>query len=104
MGKSLIPPGGGHSLIEPLSYGLPVLHGPYVENIGHVSEIASKQGLVFQVANAEELEQQAQTFLGNTSLRFDIAEKAKTFIAQQQGTSKKMAQVISQYLDIPEQN
>ena len=104
VGKSLIPPGGGHSLIEPLSYGLPVLHGPYVENIGHVSEIASKQGLVFQVANAEELEQQAQTFLGNTSLRFDIAEKAKTFIAQQQGTSKKMAQVISQYLDIPEQN
>ncbi|MGY8760893.1 MAG: 3-deoxy-D-manno-octulosonic acid transferase, partial [Nitrospinaceae bacterium] len=29
IGKSLVKPGGGHSLIEPLSYGLPVLHGPF---------------------------------------------------------------------------
>ena len=45
VGRSLVKPGGGHSLIEPLSYGLAVLHGPFVENILHVSETVDSKGL-----------------------------------------------------------
>ena len=104
VGRSLILPGGGHSLIEPLSHGLPVLHGPYIENIGHVSQMAHHEGLAFQVANMEELEQKAHTLLENTSQRIDIAKKAKTFLAQQQGASKKMAEIITKCLSIPKPN
>ena len=100
VGRSLVQPGGGHSLIEPLSYGLAVLHGPYIENIGHISEMAHNQGLVFQVANPEELEQKVHTLLKNTSHRLEITEKAKIFIAQQQGASKKMAEIINKYLKV----
>ena len=100
VGRSLIRPGGGHSLIEPLSYGLPVLHGPYIENIRHVAEIAHNQGLVFQVANPEELEQKVHTLLKNPSHRLEISEKAKIFITQQQGAAKKMAGIITQCLSI----
>ncbi len=100
VGRSLIRPGGGHSLIEPLSYGLPVLHGPYIENIRHVAEIAHNQGLVFQVANPEELEQKVHTLLKNPSHRLEISEKAKIFITQQQGAARKMADIITQCLSI----
>ena len=100
VGRSLVQPGGGHSLIEPLSHGLAVLHGPYVENIGHVSEMAHQQGLAWQVANPEELEQKVHTLLKNPSHRLEISEKAKIFITQQQGAAKKMADIITQCLSI----
>ncbi len=99
-GRSLVQPGGGHSLIEPLSHGLAVLHGPYVENISHVSETAHNQGLVFQMTNPEELEQKVHTLLKNPSHRLEISEKAKIFITQQQGAARKMADIITQCLSI----
>ncbi len=106
IGNSLVQPGGGHSLIEPLSYGLPVLHGSYVENIGHVSEMAHRQGLAFQVTSFETLEKKVSALLENKSQRLEIAEKSTIFIAQQQGASKKMVAIINKYLKVqsPNQN
>ena len=104
VGRSLVQPGGGHSLIEPLSHGLAVLHGPYVENISHVSETAHNQGLVFQMTNPEELEQKVHTLLKKPSHRLEISEKAKIFIAQQQGAANKMADIITQCLNFPKPN
>ena len=98
VGNSLVKPGGGHSLIEPLSHGLPVLHGPYIENIGHVSEMAHSQGLALQVKNAEELSEKIQALLENKIHRQELAEKAHALIAQQQGASIIMASLITHHL------
>ena len=91
-------PGGGHSLIEPLSYGLPVLHGRFVENIEHVSKKAHSRGLAFQVRISEDIEKELNTLLDDDNHRIELAEKAKTFILDHQGASKKMAEVISKYI------
>ena len=98
VGNSLIKPGGGHSLIEPLSHGLPVLHGPHIENIGHVAELAHHQGLSFLVHNALDLSEQLQALLANESHLEKIAQNSRTFIAQQQGASAIMTATITQYL------
>jgi len=98
VGNSLIKPGGGHSLIEPLSHGLPVLHGPHIENIGHVAELAHHQGLAFLVQNAQDLSEQLQTLLANKSHLEEIAQKSRTFITQQQGASAIMTATITKYL------
>ena len=98
VGRSLIPPGGGHSLIEPLSYGLAVLHGPFIENIGHVTDKADKHGIAFTVHNAEEIEEKAHALLENQTHRKELAEKASSFITEQQGTSKRMAEIITKLL------
>ena len=98
IGNSMKKPGGGHSLIEPLVNGLAVLHGPFVENIFDVSQMARKQGIVFQVTNSDELEQQVDTLLKNKVLQIQISEKAKNFIAQQQGSSKVIAGLIENQL------
>lgn len=98
IGKSLIKPGGGHSLIEPLSYGLPVLHGPFVENIGHVIDKAHELGLAITVKDSKDIKEKAQHFLANKSLRQELAEKALSFTTEQKGASVKMADIITQYL------
>ena len=98
IGKSLIEPGGGHSLIEPLSHGVAVLHGPHIENIGHVADEAHMNGLAFTVHNAEEIVKTVHSLLRHKERRMELAEKAKKLIEDQQGASKKMAETIQNVL------
>ena len=98
IGKSLIEPGGGHSLIEPLSHGVAVLHGPHIENIGHVADEAHTNGLAFTVHNAEEIVKTVHSLLRHKERRMELAEKAKILIEDQQGASEKMAETIQNVL------
>ena len=98
IGKSLIEPGGGHSLIEPLSHGVAVLHGPHIENIGHVADEAHTNGLAFTVHNAEEIVKTVHSLLRHKERRMELAEKAKKLIEDQQDASEKMAETIQNVL------
>ncbi len=100
IGKSLLKPGGGHSLIEPLSYGLPVMHGPFIENIGHVADKAHELGLAITVKNSKDIKEKVHSLLENESLRQELAEKALSFTTEQKGASEKMAKIISKTLTI----
>jgi len=96
IGRSLVKPGGGHSLIEPLSYGLPVMHGPFIENIGHVADNAHE--LAFPVQTSTDIKEKVQTLLDNESLRQELRKKARSFITEQQGASEKIAETITKIL------
>jgi 3-deoxy-D-manno-octulosonic-acid transferase len=98
IGKSLIEPGGGHSLIEPMSHGVAVLHGPHIENIGHVADEAHTNGLAFTVHNAEEIVKTVHSLLRHKERRMELAEKAKKLIQDQQGASEKIAETIQNVL------
>jgi 3-deoxy-D-manno-octulosonic-acid transferase len=100
IGKSLVKPGGGHSLIEPLSYGLPVLHGPFVENIGHVADKAHELGLAITVQDSKNIKEKVHNFLENKNLRQELAENALSFTTEQKGASEKMAEIITKTLVI----
>jgi len=94
IGRSLIEPGGGHSLMEPLANGTAVLHGPYIENIGHAADEARKQGLAFTVNNAEDIYEKVHAFLEQKEHDQDLAKKAKAFFDNQKGAAKKLAGIV----------
>jgi len=98
IGRSLIEPGGGHSLIEPLSHGVAVLHGPYIENIDHVADKAHKQSVAFTVRNSEEIKEKVDSLLTQKNYRRSLACKAKSFVNDQQGAAEKIATIMFKFL------
>jgi 3-deoxy-D-manno-octulosonic-acid transferase len=98
IGNSLIEPGGGHSLIEPLSHGVAVIHGPHIENIGDIANEVHTNGLAFTVHNAKEIIKTVHSLLEHREQRIELARKATKLIEDQQGTSPKMAKTIQDVL------
>jgi len=98
VGRSLVAPGGGHNLIEPISQGKPVLFGPFVENNQHNADELIKSGLGIKVNNADEIEESVRSWLSNQIERAKLEGKAKGFILHHQGASHRMANFIETQL------
>ncbi len=99
VGRSLIAPGGGHSLIEPVAQGKPVLHGPHVENVRDAAEELGKTGLAITVMDAGEIESAISKLLDDKPLRDELAQKAQTFIAEKKGAARQIADLLLECLE-----
>tara|TARA_B100000686_G_scaffold341231_1_gene418300 strand:+ start:792 stop:2072 length:1281 start_codon:yes stop_codon:yes gene_type:complete len=98
VGKSLIPPGGGHSLLEPLAQGTPTLHGPYIEYQKHTVESIKDEGALFQVNDAGEMEDVLKSILFHNDIGIHAAKSGPDWITSRQGSSEKIAEVILKIL------
>ena len=94
VGKSLLPPGGGHSLMEPVAHGKPVVHGPHIENFGKVAEDLHQQGLAFPVVDAKEMETVLESLLKENTQQATFADKASKWIEAHRGASRRMADIV----------
>jgi 3-deoxy-D-manno-octulosonic-acid transferase len=99
VGRSLIAPGGGHNLIEPVSQGKPVLFGPFVENNQHNADELIKSELGIRVNNADEIEESVKNWLSDNIECAKLEGKAKGFILHHQGASRRMADLIGDQLN-----
>ncbi|MCL0045676.1 3-deoxy-D-manno-octulosonic acid transferase [Nitrospinaceae bacterium] len=98
VGRSLMAPGGGHNLIEPVAQGKPVLFGPFVENNQHNADELIKSGLGIRINNANEMEESVKNWLSNKIELAKLEGKAKGFILHHQGASRRMANFIETQL------
>ena len=98
IGRSLLPPGGGHSLMEPLAQGVPVVHGPHIENFRQVAEELKQNELAYPVTNAEEMKTVMNSLLPDASKRAEFTKQASAWIESHQGASRHMADVILENL------
>ncbi|AAC06622.1 3-deoxy-D-manno-octulosonic acid transferase [Aquifex aeolicus] len=46
---------GGHNLLEPTCWGIPVIYGPYTHKVNDLKEFLEKEGAGFEVKNETEL-------------------------------------------------
>lgn len=94
VGRSLIEPGGGHNLLEPIAQGVPVLHGPYVDNFQKIASELKTQGLATVVSDDQTLFAAIRYHLTHTDLYPQLQEKAKTYLQERRGASLEIAKYI----------
>ncbi|ADE16528.1 Three-deoxy-D-manno-octulosonic-acid transferase domain protein [Nitrosococcus halophilus Nc 4] len=94
LGGSLVPV-GGHNPLEPAALKRPVILGPHMFNFYEISQRLLAAGAAIQVETIQELAQTVQHYLGNPQLRAKAGEAGQQVIAQNQGASSKILQLIN---------
>ena len=95
VGGSLVPI-GGHNLLEPADWGIPVIFGPHTHNFELMSESILKAGGALRVQNGAELLDAMKDLLSSPKLRNRMGEKAKSFVSENRGALEKIMRYVVQ--------
>lgn len=90
---------GGHNMIEPASWGLPVLSGPHTFNFADISSRLIECGGMFTTANADEIADMACKFLTEPNFRKQAGRQALSFTEQNRGALNRLMDLVKPYLD-----
>jgi 3-deoxy-D-manno-octulosonic-acid transferase len=83
VGGSLIPGIGGHTLIEPLVLGVPVVHGPHMAKQAQVQDHLDHKGITHCVQTVNECVTAVSRWLEDDILRARIAHAGREEVALQ---------------------
>ncbi len=89
IGGSLIPD-GGHNLLEPASFGCPVLFGPYMHDFVAMAESLEEAGAGWRVEDEEGLLGAVKQLLESSQRREKMGMHAKDFITRNQGVLERI--------------
>jgi 3-deoxy-D-manno-octulosonic-acid transferase len=85
---------GIHNILEPATYGLPILFGPKYKKFKEAIDLINLKG-AFCINTIKELEQQVQTFVSNEAILKDCANLCASYTASNRGATN----TIMNYLD-----
>jgi 3-deoxy-D-manno-octulosonic-acid transferase len=97
VGGTLVPV-GGHNLLEPAAVGLPVVAGPYLDNVKDVAEMMQEAGVLTLVQDADSLAAAAAWLLGNPATRRSVGELARSKVMQNRGALDRALQIVNAQL------
>jgi 3-deoxy-D-manno-octulosonic-acid transferase len=97
VGGSLVPE-GGHNLLEPASFGCPVLFGPHVEDFKNMAELILESGGGIQVQDPQQLLRAVVDLMSQPQKRNAMGVKAKQFVESNQGAVARVIAEISEIL------
>ncbi len=85
---------GGHNIIEPASYGIPVIFGPYMQNFKDISEefVSSNAGFCVDKDNLVSI---ISELLNSEQKRMQIGNRAKEITIKNRGSLEKTIQLIN---------
>jgi len=98
VGGSLVPI-GGHNLLEPAVYGIPVIFGPYVDHFKTAADLLIQCGGGIKIKNEEELYTKISDLLKDEEKRRRMGKAAQEAIKKQSGVSQKTAHLILTQLE-----
>ena len=84
VGGSLVP-FGGHNLLEPASFGCPVVFGDYTHNFVQMSESLVEAGGGWRVYDEEGLYEAVSKLLADSDMRTRMGIQAKEFVEKNKG-------------------
>jgi 3-deoxy-D-manno-octulosonic-acid transferase len=98
VGGSLLP-FGGHNLLEPASFGHPVLFGPHTQDFDLMSELLIEAGGGIRVRDEEELFVTLRALLKDQQKRDQMGMKAKAFVEMNKGALKRVLDHLRVFLE-----
>lgn len=97
VGGSLVPV-GGHNVLEPALVGVPVLFGPQMHNFKEIAERIVHEEAAMQCQTPEEIFQAVLQIETDLDFRNKLIAKAKAFVLRNQGATRRLADMLSQYI------
>lgn len=86
---------GGQNVIQPLAVGLPVIHGPHMQNFRDVASLASHAGASKIASTPAELGAAVRELLADATERKKMGLAASELVKQNLGASRRYAQAIA---------
>lgn len=97
VGGSLVPV-GGHNLLEPALVGVPILFGPEMFNFKEIAErILDEQGAL-QCNDQQTIAEAILRIKQDVDFKNKMTARAKAFVLRNQGTTRRIADMLSQTL------
>jgi 3-deoxy-D-manno-octulosonic-acid transferase len=89
---------GGHNLLEPASFGVPVLFGPHTYNFATMSQLLISEGGGREVADEHTLLRSMTDLLGDRGERERMGRRARGFVQHNQGALGRVMGILKPYL------
>lgn len=89
VGGSLVPV-GGHNLLEPARFGIPVIFGPHIQNFVSMSESLLAGEGARRVRDGNELYEIMKMLLENERMRSLMGRRAKAFVENNRGSLERI--------------
>jgi 3-deoxy-D-manno-octulosonic-acid transferase len=96
VGGSLVPR-GGHNILEPAHYGVPIVVGPHNENFRDIVELFTRAGAV-DVIEREKFAQEILHLLDNDQKRALLGRHALEVVRTNSGATARTAETLAGYL------
>jgi len=89
---------GGQNILEPAAWGVPIEHGPYMEDFSGPSKVLSEAGLVINVSDAEALAADWLRVLKTDDVSADFQSIADDYFSMRSGAAERSWQRIAAHM------
>lgn len=94
---------GGQNLIQPLAHGVPVVHGPHMQNFRDVAVLAAKAHCALTCATATELADTIRDLFQDKDRLHQMSESALKLVEANKGASQRFVTEIASAAEIAHQ-
>jgi len=91
---------GGHNLLEPASFGVPVLFGPHTYNFAAMAQALISQGGGHEVADEHDLLRSMANLLRDRGKREWTGKRAQEFVHHNQGALDRVMEILKPYIEM----
>ena len=93
VGGSFVPV-GGHNFLEAVTAEVPVIMGPYLDNVEELLEDFIREDAIIIVPNIDELTKTIRLLLVNAHMRSSMVTRARTIFARNQGALERVEKLV----------
>ncbi len=90
---------GGHNMIEPAAWGLPVISGPHVFNFTDVARALAAKGGLTIVQDQRQLGMQLTLLLNNEEKRRQAGDSNQQVVADNRGALQRQFEIVQRYIN-----